>query len=197
MKHAPTILPSLHRLARDERDALASAFVAPSVRGSDVIARIRGVRCSFQVEPDGFDGWGVFRPIDHDCAALLRMATPGERMKYLRQLPSVCLILCTWRYPHWDAVLANPSDRRFPIKDLAPVYLTGTAQQFDTVRARFDGERFLFESLHAHSDPDMAALLRKTLQWGINPRKLRCPELTPGLRKAYGIAYRAAHRART
>ena len=40
----------------------------------------------------------------------------------------------------------------------------------------------------------MAALLRKTLRWGIDPRKLRCPELTPGLRKAYGIAYHDAMR---
>jgi len=166
------------------------------VRGSDAIVRVQGVRCSFCIEPEGFDGWGVFRPVDHDRAALVRMATPGERMRYLRQFRTACLILCAWRYPLWDAVLANPTDRRFPVKDTAPVSLTGAARQFETVRARFDGERFLFESLHAQSDRDMAALLRKTLRWGIDPRKLRCPELTPGLRKAYGIAYRAMYRAK-
>jgi hypothetical protein len=190
MTRSANILDVLPRLARDERDALACQFVAPAMRGSNVVAGIQGVRCSFAVEPEGFDGWGVFQPIDHDRAALVRMATPGERMEYLRKFPTACLILCAWRYPHWDAVLANPSDRRFPIKHPAPVCFAGTAQQFDTVRARFDGERFLFESPHAHSDPDLAALLRKTLQWGIDPRKLRCPELTPGLRNAYAMAHR-------
>jgi hypothetical protein len=183
------ILDALDRLARDERDLLASAFVAPVVRGGAVTVRIEGIRCGFKIEPEGFDGWGVFRPISHDRATLVRMATPGERMKYLCQYPAACLILCAWRYPHWSAVLANPSDRRFSIKDTAQVWHAGAAQRFDSVRARFDGEQFLFESLHARPDTDLAALLRKTLGWGIEPRKLRCPELTPGLRNAYAAAY--------
>lgn len=193
MKHSTYILDSLHRLARDERNLFASEFVAPSVRGRAVAVRIKGVRCSFEVEPAGFDGWGVFRAIAHDRAALMRMATPGERMKYLRQYPAACLVLCVWRYPHWDAVLADLSDRRFPVRTTAPLCLAGAAQRFDTVRARFDGEQFLFESMHGPADADLAGLLRKTLQWGIDPQSLKCPQLTPALRKAYALAHRALH----
>jgi hypothetical protein len=191
MKHSTPILDALERLARDERDQLASAFVAPAIRGGAVSVRIKGVRCVFQVEPAGFDGWGVFRAIGRDRAALVRMATPGERVKYLRQYPAARLFLCVWRYPHWDAVLANLSDRRFPVRTTAPVCLAGPTQRFDTVCARFDGEQFLFESLHTRADPDLAALLRKTLEWGIDPQRLKCPQLTPALRKAYSIAHGA------
>jgi hypothetical protein len=193
MKHSTPILDALAHLAQDERDLLASTFVAPAIRGGAVTVRMKGVRCVFKIHPEGFDGWGVFRAIAHDRAALVRMATPGERMKYLRQYPAACLVLSVWRYPHWDAVLANLSDRRFPVRTTAPVCFAGTAQRFDTVRARFDGKQFLFESLHPRADADLAALLRKTLEWGIDPDRVKCPQLTPALRKAYAIAHRALH----
>lgn len=163
MKQLSHILNTLPSLARAERAALARPFVAPVVRGGRVTVPIRGVRCAFAVEPDGFDGWGLFRPVADDRAILARMATPGERMNYLIRLPTALLILCVWRYPHWDAVLANVFDRRFPARATVPVCLVGPAKRFDTVRARFDGERFLFESFHAAANPDLAGLLRKTL----------------------------------
>ena len=52
----------LKRLAAAEERAFAGEFLAPMLRGGVVQVRIAGVICRLKVQPDDFEGWGVFRP---------------------------------------------------------------------------------------------------------------------------------------
>ena len=61
------------------------------------------------------------------------------------------------------------------------------AQQFDVVRARFDGTSFWFESLDASRNPGTAAYLRQQLQQETEPNHLDRPGLTPEERLAYSL----------
>src|SRR5687767_8263212 len=80
---------ALQRLAAAEDEFLRGEFLAPVLRGQGVQVRIAGVRCQLSVEPADFQGWGVYRPLSHTQARLVRPAGMGERRKYLDLFPAL------------------------------------------------------------------------------------------------------------
>ena len=54
------IRETLERLAKAEEQAFAGEFLAPAIPGGVVQIRIAGVVCRLKIEPDDFEGWGVF-----------------------------------------------------------------------------------------------------------------------------------------
>ncbi len=69
----------LIRFAAKENAFLDREFLAPALRGGTVHVPIAGVNCRVRVEPADFEGWGIFQPIAHTEAMLVREATLAER----------------------------------------------------------------------------------------------------------------------
>jgi hypothetical protein len=177
------------QLAKAEDRFLKSEFLAPVVRGGEVRVRVASVICRLRVSPADFEGFGVFRPISHSSAELVRPANLAEQRRYLELFPIVRLILSSAGEGHWLAAAAHWGDRRFRIEGLAPVRLVEEAQAFDVVRARFDGGNFWFDELEPSRDPATAAWLRQALHCLVDPNLLDRPGLTPEERAVYAIHY--------
>ena len=90
----PDVDRLLSRLAAEEREFLRREFLAPALQGGTVRVRIGGVVCTIRVEPVDFRGWGVFQPVSHTEATLVRRATLSERRRYLDLFAQVRLIIC-------------------------------------------------------------------------------------------------------
>ena len=183
------ITDALKRLAAAEEQFLASEFLSPVIRGGQVTVRIAGVICALRVRPAEFEGWGVFRPVSHSEAALVRQATLAERQRYLDLFPRVRLILADRCEEEWLALPAHRADSRFQIEGMITVHLVEDAQRFDVIEARFDGTRFWFAGLDTRWDPAMASYLRKELGSLTPPEKLHRSGLTSEERAAYALNY--------
>lgn len=180
---------ALARLAREETAFLHAALLAPVVRGRGVAVRIAGVRCTLRVVPPAFHGWGVFQPVSHAVATLVRQATAGERRQYLDLFPQLRLVVCGRDGNRPLAVPAGAADARFEIAGPVEVQLAPEFDLFDTLLVRFDGARFWFDELESRSDPAVAAYLRKVLADMLDPGKLSRQGLTEGQRHAYAAAF--------
>jgi hypothetical protein len=179
----------LNQFAAAEERLLTSEFLAPVLRGGQVQVRIAGVACRLKVEPADFEGWGVFRPLTHTTARLVRPARLMERQRYLELFPLLRLILCGRADERWQALPAHQADTRFRIQGLLPVYLVEEAQLFEVVETRFDGGQCWFERLDARRDPGAAAYLRQALEAMTEPEQLHRPALTAEERTAYALNY--------
>lgn len=185
---------AMKRLAQAETAFLSAEFLAPVVRGRGVQVRIAGVRCSLHVEPPAFNGWGIFRPLSHSAAKLVRGAAAGERKRYLALFPAVRLVVCAVGPGHVNAVADNPADPRFELTSPVVAHLAAGADAFDTIIARFDGGQFWFDEVDARADPAIAAFLRGRLADLADPGAADRPGMGAGQRLAYAVAH-ARHRA--
>jgi hypothetical protein len=179
----------LNQFAAAEERFLTSEFLAPVLRGGQVQVRIAGVVCRLKVEPADFEGWGIFRPLTHSTACLVRPARLAERQRYLELFPLLRLILCGRAGQRWQALPAHQGDTRFRIQGLLPVYLVEEAQLFEVAETRFDGGQCWFERLDARRDPGSAAYLRQALEAMTEPEQLQRPGLTAEERTAYALNY--------
>jgi len=185
---------AMNRLAQAEAAFLSAEFLAPVVRGHGVQVRIAGVRCSLRVEPAAFDGWGIFRPLSHSGARLVRAASAAERRRYLALFPAVRLVVCAVGSGQIEAVADNPADPRFELNAPVSAHLPEGVDAFDTIVARFDGGQFWFDEADARADPASAAFLRGRLADLADPGIVDRPGLGAGQRLAYAVAH-ARHMA--
>jgi hypothetical protein len=186
----------LDRLAAAEHDFLRSQFLAPMVRGGRANVRIAGVVCAMAVTPVDFRGFGVFQPVSHSQARLLRTASLSERRKYLQLFPRVLLVISSRTASSTHAVPSNAADSRFSVQGQVELRLSDDdAEPFDTVVARFDGSQFWFDQLDPRTDPAAAQYLRQALATDAEPAQLDRPGLTPGQRIAYTLNYIARQEA--
>jgi hypothetical protein len=183
----PGFQHAFDKLAAAERQFLAGGFLAPMVGGGEVRVRIAGVVCRLRVTRADFRGFGIFRPTSHATADLVSPATLTQRRQYLALFPLVRLVLCRRRGTDWLAAPAHAGDRRFQIAGLVPLRLADEAQQFDIVRARFDGANFWHEGPEPARDPATAAWLRTQRRAGMAANLLTRPGLTPEERLAYAL----------
>jgi hypothetical protein len=123
MANLDHLTDALNRLAAAEERFLANEFLAPVIRGGQVLVRIAGVICALRIRPADFEGWGVFRPASHSDAALVRQAKLAERQRYLELFPLVRLILAERCEEQWLALPAHRADSRFHIEGMIPVQL--------------------------------------------------------------------------
>jgi hypothetical protein len=154
-----------------------------------VRVRIAGVVLRLRVDPAGFEGWGVFRPLSTTQARLVREAGLTERRQYLALFPAVRLILAQREKRQWFAVPAHQGDGRFRIEGMAPVRLIDEGQLFEIVLARFDGGEFWYESPDRRHDPGAAPYLREALAAMVPPDRLDRAGLTAEERTAYALSY--------
>ena len=188
------------RLAEAENQFLRQEFLAPVVGGSRIRVRIAGIVCELEIEPGDFRGWGIFQPASMTKARFVRGPTLREQQDYLRLFPELLLILCKRRSlgPQetiWLAMPAHRGDARFQIEGFVPVRLVEDAEQFDIVRARFDGAGFWYESLDSGRDLTTSAFLRESLRDAVPPEKILRRGLTPEEREAYALCWNARREA--
>ena len=184
---SPRFDDAFNKLAAAEQRFLASEFLAPALGGGRVQVRIAGVIQLLRVSPPDFRGFGIFRPTSPAVATLVRPATLAQRREYLALFPLVRVILCRRENGQWLALPAHRGDQRLRIVGLAPLRLVDEVQQFDVVRARFDGTSFWFESLESSRDPAAAAYLRQQLSQSVDANLLDRPGLTPEERLVYAL----------
>ncbi len=191
---------ALERLAAAEERFLQGEFLAPVLRGAGVRVRIAGVVCRLRFAPADFEGWGVFRPLSHAEARLVRPAGLAERQRYLDLFPLVRLVLAGRAGRQWSALPAHRADRRLRVAGLVPVHLVEEGQPFEVVLARCDGAQFWYEGPEPRWDAGAGAYLRQNLERMTDPEQLDRPGLTAEERAAYAVNYleraRAAEEAR-
>jgi hypothetical protein len=189
MAKSERIHDALNRLAAAEERFLASEFLAPAVRGSQVQVRIAGVIRRLKIQPADYEGWGVFRPVSHAEARLVRSARLAERQRYLELLPLVRLILSRRGNDEWLAVPAHRADSRFHVEGLIPVRFVEDAQLFEVIQSRFDGAQFWYAGADPRWDPATATYLRQALDQMVHPDLLSRSGLTSEERTAYATNY--------
>ncbi len=179
----------LNRLSASEEQFLDREFLAPVVRGRKVRVAIDSVRFELQTYPRNFVGWGVFRPSSHTSARLAREASLVQRRQYLDLLPLVRMILCSCERRRW---LAVPSDAnaRVAVVGTPPIEFVQNAEQFQTVRTRFDGANFWFDGIEPTQDLTLARRLATALAVGEPPDRIHHKGLTKQHRLAYAIELR-------
>lgn len=196
-----TLTDRLNRLAAQESQFLSQEFLAPVTLGGEVRVRMAGVVCQMEITPTDFQGWGVFRPCSTTQAQFRREPTLAERQHYLALFPQVSLVLCERTIKNeeriWFAMMAYRGDSRFQIEGLIPVRMVEEAEQFDVIRARYDGGNFWFESHDAARDFTTAAFLRNALRDLLPPRKLKRSGLTPEERTAYETCWKNRRASQT
>jgi hypothetical protein len=188
-RRKPDVGDLLRQFAAEEDEFLEREFLAPALRGGTVRVRIGGVVCRIRIEPADFQGWGVFQPVSHSEAMLVRAASLGERRRYLDLLPMVRLILVRRVGRVWFGSTASFGDTRIRLEGLAPVDLADEVQLFDCIRTRYDGSRFWFDELDMRHDPARSAYLRSTLSERTDPGSLQRSGLTAEERAAYELNY--------
>jgi hypothetical protein len=180
---------ALERLATAEEQFLTREFLAPVLRRGAVCVRIAGVICRLRVEPSDFEGWGVFQPLAHSHARLVRPARLAERQRYLELFPLVRLILVEKHDDAWLATPAHKADTRLRIDGLVPVRLVEEAEPFAVIHTRFDGAQFWYDEPDPRRDPATAAFLRQALKRMAPPDQLERSGLTAEERAAYAACY--------
>ncbi len=173
------------RLASVEQEFLTQEFLAPSIEGGRVTVAIGQVTCALRVAPEDFVGWGVFQPLSHSEAILVREATMADRRRYLDRLPLIRLILCQQHRSAWVAARARQPSGRIRLDGLADVHLASDVQSFDCVKARFDGSRFWFDEPELRHNPANAAYLRESFANDLSPERLTRSGLTIEERAGY------------
>jgi hypothetical protein len=189
MAKSPQVAKALNRLAAAEEQFLANEFLAPVIPGGQVLVRIAGVICALRLRSSNFTGWGIFHPLSHSEATLVRPATLTERRRYLELFPLVRLILASQRENQWLALLANRADARFQLDGAIPVRLVEDAQYFEVIETRFDGTQFWYSGPDSRRDPAAASYLRQELNRMTPPEQLARTGLTAEERAAYALSY--------
>jgi hypothetical protein len=142
-----------------------------------------------RIEPAQFEGWGIFQPVTHSDAKLVRPATLAERRGYLELFPMLRLLICQRVGRVWYGSTASFGDLRMRLEGVAPINLTEEVQLFDCVRTRYDGSQFWFDELDLRHDPAASAYLRSALSERTEPGDLQRPGLTAEERACYELNY--------
>jgi len=158
------------KLAAKERDFREREFLSPVLRGGKIRVRIDGVVMNLEVvKPKNFHGWGVFHPVDFNSAKLIREPTMKQRKEYLALFPSVRLVVCRKKKRTLFGAPLTATDARFGLTRDTLIALPENCEMFDTIIARFDGQRYWFEQHDRQTPRKLALTLRQCLRDKIAP----------------------------
>lgn len=167
-------------------------FLAPCVPGGKIKVRLSRLVYEFRPQPENFQGWGLFEPIDEQTAQLVDEPTMPMIAKYLAQF-SVVRVILAYRLvgQAWLAYPVNESDfkQRGGVPQPLVVQLNTTGQQFEQIIARYDGSSFWFDEVDRRADPSITRELGQALSREIAPTALRFAMLTPEMRTVYQLEF--------
>lgn len=186
-------------MAKAEKDILNTQFLAPHLRGSDVVVKVKGLVKTFRPTPENFEGWGVFRILADNTAELLEKASRVQVSQYHRGLKASRFYLVrqlrdgTWLgYPVSNSSFENTFGAVRPVI----IHLVKMGRTFDQVIGRWDGRNFWFDQVDRRGDPKLSRLLATALKNFVAPDALRIKGLTPEQRKAYSLVFEQDERLR-
>ncbi len=183
----------LSQLAAKEGQLLDTQFLAPCVRGGRVRTRIGGMTYLFQPQPQNFEGWAIFRPINEKIAAVIEDASLPQVAEYLQLLVPIRLQLArVLQGQTWLAYPVNESDAKQRVGFAKPVavHLVSEGSQFEQIVARWDGNCLWFEEIDRRADPLPSEKLKRALKHLILPEEVRFKGMTPEMRTVYELVSR-------
>ncbi len=189
----PDIHKILSQLAAIEAELLNTQFLAPCVRGGRVRIRVGSMVYTFQPQPQNFEGWAIFKPVNEKIAAVVGEPSLPQLIEYLQLLVPVRLHLaCVLQGQTWLAYPVNESDakQRIGVAKPVPVYLVTEGSQFEPIVARWDGDRLWFEEIDRRADPLLSENLKIALKKLILPQEVRFKGMTPEMRTVYELVSR-------
>lgn len=178
----------LAALAAKEDELRGTRFLAPCVRGGTVRLRGGGLVYTFTPEPEEFEGWGIFQPLDEETAQLVEEANAFLIGEYLKLFKQIRLRLAyRIRGQTWLAVAANEADaqQRLGSRKARVIFLVNDCAQFEQVVARWDGGVCWFEEIDRRADPLDAERMRQALRDKTPPAHLSWKGCTPEMRGCY------------
>ncbi|WP_413165219.1 hypothetical protein ACL6C3_03025 [Capilliphycus salinus ALCB114379] len=180
----------INQLSESENQLSSTQFIAPCVRGGKVKTQILGLVYTFAPQPNNFEGWGIFKPINQKTAEVLEEAILPEIAEYLQQFKSCRLRLAyKLRLKTWLAYPINEGDfkQRFGRVKPVVVHLVTEGVSFQQITVRWDGSNFWFEELDRRDDLITVENLQKALKELVEPQALRFAGLTPEMRTVYDL----------
>lgn len=141
----------IEKLAAEEKAALE--VFAPCIAGV-ARARVAGLARTWQARPLGWEGFGVFRPVDATTADLWAPARPAQIRAFLEPLPIVKLVTVrVLRGKSWATVPldARAHGEKFGDALIGPrgvvMHLAAECVPGLVAQARVDGRTVIFEQL--------------------------------------------------
>lgn len=189
----PDIHKILSQLAALEAQLLDTQFLAPCVRGGRVRIGVDSMIYTFQPQPQNFEGWAIFKPINEKIAAVVGEPSLPQLTEYLQVLVPVRLQLaCVLQGQTWLAYPVNESDtkQRIGVAKPVPVHLVTEGSQFEPIVARWDGYCLWFEEIDRRADPLPSEKLKRALKKLILPQEVRFKGMTPEMRAVYELVSR-------
>ncbi|MGK7922396.1 MAG: hypothetical protein AB4080_20565 [Trichodesmium sp.] len=183
----------INKLATEESQLTNIQFLAPCVRNGRVKTRVSGMSYTFKTEPENFEGWGIFQPINNKIAKFLEEPDLPNLEEYLQLLkPMRFLLACQLKGQTWLAYPTNESDskQRFGFVKPVPVHLVTNGAMFEQIIARFDGAYWWFEDIDRRADPFAAEELREALKKITPPQEVRFKGMTPEMNTVYDLVAR-------
>lgn len=181
----------LNQFASAEAQLRETQFLAPCVKGGRVRTRVSGMVYTFAPQPQQFEGWGVFQPVDEQTATLLEEADLPQIAAYLQQFLTIRLRLaCRLQNQSWLAYPVNEADMRQRFKTVkpVPVHLVTAGVVFEQILARWNGHSCWFEEVDRRADPTVAETLQSALKQLIPVEELQFKGMTPEMRSLYELA---------
>lgn len=189
----PDIRKILSQLAALEAELLNTQFLAPCVRGGRVRIRVGSMVYTFKPQPQNFEGWAVFGPVNEKIAAVVDEPNLPQMAEYLQLLVPVRLqLICALQGQTWLAYPVNESDakQRISLAKPAAVHLVTEGSQFEQIVARWDGHCLWFEEIDRRADPLLSEQLTRALKKLILPEEVRFKGMTPEMRTVYELVSR-------
>jgi hypothetical protein len=181
----------LNQIAAQEAQLRETQFLAPCVRGGRVRTSVANIIYTFKAQPQDFEGWGIFQPVDEKTAEVVDEPSLPQLADYLKLLKSVRLRLAyVLQGQTWLAYPMNESDmqQRLGAAKPVPVHLVTEGSAFEPIIARFDGCAWWFDEIDRRAEPQPAELLREQLRQGTMPENVRFLGMTPEMHAVYDIA---------
>lgn len=181
----------LNQIAAQEAQLRETQFLAPCVRGGRVRTSVANITYTFIAQPQDFEGWGIFQPVDEKTAQVVDEPSLPQLADYLKLLKSMRLRLAyVLQGQTWLAYPMNESDmqQRLGAAKPVPVHLVTEGSAFEPIIARFDGRAWWFDEIDRRAEPQPAELLREQLRQGTMPENVHFPGMTPEMHTVYEIA---------
>jgi hypothetical protein len=181
----------LNQIAAKEAQLRDTQFLAPCVRGGRVRTSVANIIYTFTPQPQDFEGWGIFQPLDGKTAEVVEEPSLPQLVEYLKLLKPLRLRLAyVLQGQTWLAYPVNESDmqQRLGSAKPVPVHLVTEASAFEPIIARFDGSAWWFDEIDRRAEPQPAELLREQLRQGTMPENVRFPGMTPEMLTVYDLA---------
>jgi len=181
----------LNQIAAQEAQLRETQFLAPCVRGGLVRTSVAKIVYTFIPQPQDFEGWGIFQPVDEKTAQVVEEPSLPQLAEYLKLLKPLRLRLAhllqgqTWlAYPMNEADMQQCLGAAKPV----PVHLVTEASAFEPIIARFDGSAWWFDEIDRRAEPQPAEQLKEQLRQITMPENVQFSGMTPEMRTVYDLA---------